>query len=1186
MNGHGEQIPSQTVTYGETATKPVNPSAEGWVFDWYYTDEAFTAEFSFNWQITQDTVLYVKWTEKPTATITFADTETTYDGKEQRPDITVKTGTSTYNWVNPWSFRVKYYSDENCTEAGFLGWDRQYKNQSGVPADGPFFRPVDAGTYYVKVDVGDTDTYYGNSAVAQFTIAKRSLVINPTASEATYNGNPQNVDGYTVGGDGLADGEWIFRIGSSEKKTDVGTYTWVCYKSAIVTNGNSNHTTDNYDITYAEGTLTINPAPLTVITASANKPYDGTPLTAGGSIEGFMTPSFGEHAGQMETVTFKVTGSQTEVGSSPNTYTITWNGTAKESNYIITEESESLGTLTVTKVTENNATVSIEGWTYGDESNQPSTTATAGASTATYQYKVKGAADDTYSNTKPTDAGEYTLQATIAESDGYVGATATTDFTIAPKAATVKANDAGKTYGGTDPELTAAEDGVVDGDTLNYTLSRAAGENVGEYAITVTLGENPNYDITPANGTFTISAAAASANVTANTGLVYNGSAQALVTETKDHATITYTVNGSEGSATGKNAGTYTINWTAEAEANYAFAEDAVTSGTLPVTIAKKEASVTANDLGKTYGGTDPELTAAEDGVVDGDTLNYTLSRAAGENVGEYAITVTLGENPNYDITPANGTFTISKAELTVTAKPKTITYGDAPANDGVTYATFVGEDSESDLSGELVYTYTYEQYGNIGTYKITPSGLTSVNYNITYAEGDLTVEAKEVGLSWGETSFTYDGSSHAPTANATGLVNDDTCDVTVTGAQTNAGTYTATASGLSNANYKLPAEETTTEFTIKAVLEKIEITTDPDKTEYKVGDKFNPTGMVVTAIYNDGTTKDVTDEVTISPNGALKKSDDTITVSYSEDDFTAEATVPITVKSKPNDGSGNTPYSYDITIDDTENGDVQADKDMAVEGSTVTITPASYNGYEVDTVTVTDSKGNDIPVTDNGDGTYSFTMPARPVTVDVTFKEADGGNDDGREPDCPSAQYKDVDPNAWYHSSVDYAIANGLMNGVASDEFAPNGVLSRAMLVTILYRAEGEPEVSGENPYTDVAEGTWYSDAVAWADANGIVKGFGDGTFGPNENITREQIAAIMMRYADYKGIDTSARADLSGYADADDISDWAYENMQWANAEGLITGRSNNMLVPQGNTTRAETAAILMRFCEKYGI
>ncbi len=281
--------------------------------------------------------------------------------------------------------------------------------------------------------------------------------------------------------------------------------------------------------------------------------------------------------------------------------------------------------------------------------------------------------------------------------------------------------------------------------------------------------------------------------------------------------------------------------------------------------------------------------------------------------------------------------------------------------------------------------------------------------------------------------------------------------------------------------------------------------------------------------------------------------------------------------------GGNHQPSGSKITVEDTDNGDVESNKDRANPGTTVKVTTTPDDGYEVDTVTVTDKDGNEIPVTDNGDGTYSFKMPASPVTVNVTFKESDG---DGREPDCPSAQYKDVDPDAWYHSSVDYAIANGLMNGVASDEFAPNGALSRAMLVTILYRAEGEPEVSGENPYTDVAEGTWYSDAVKWADANGIVKGYGDGTFGPNDNITREQIAAIMMRYADYKGIDTSARADLSGYADESEISDWAYENMQWANAEGLITGRSNNMLVPQGNTTRTETAAILMRFCEKYGI
>ena len=281
--------------------------------------------------------------------------------------------------------------------------------------------------------------------------------------------------------------------------------------------------------------------------------------------------------------------------------------------------------------------------------------------------------------------------------------------------------------------------------------------------------------------------------------------------------------------------------------------------------------------------------------------------------------------------------------------------------------------------------------------------------------------------------------------------------------------------------------------------------------------------------------------------------------------------------------GGGSQTSGSKITIEDTENGTAESNKDRANPGTNVTITVTPDDGYEVDSITVTDKNGNEIPVTDNGDGTYSFKMPASAVSVAVEFKEADGSGDDGREPDCPSAQFKDVDPNQWYHESVDYAIANGLMKGVADDQFDPNGSLSRAMLVTVLYRLEGEPAADDlENIFSDVASGSWYEDAVKWATANDIVKGYGNGEFGPTNDITREQMAAIMMRYADYKGIDTSASADISGFADANEVSDWAYENMQWANAVGLINGRGNNMLVPQGNTTRAETAAILMRFCE----
>ena len=156
-------------------------------------------------------------------------------------------------------------------------------------------------------------------------------------------------------------------------------------------------------------------------------------------------------------------------------------------------------------------------------------------------------------------------------------------------------------------------------------------------------------------------------------------------------------------------------------------------------------------------------------------------------------------------------------------------------------------------------------------------------------------------------------------------------------------------------------------------------------------------------------------------------------------------------------------------------------------------------------------------------------------------------------------------------------------MNGSASDRFDPDGITTRAMLVTLLYRLEKEPAVSGRNPFDDVENGRWYTDAVIWANDNGIVTGYGDGRFGPMDPITREQFAAILFRYAGNRGYDTSKAAELSGYEDASRISPWALDAMKWANAERLITGRTATLLIPGGNTTRAEAAAILMRFIEK---
>ncbi|MBQ4566081.1 MAG: S-layer homology domain-containing protein, partial [Oscillospiraceae bacterium] len=173
-----------------------------------------------------------------------------------------------------------------------------------------------------------------------------------------------------------------------------------------------------------------------------------------------------------------------------------------------------------------------------------------------------------------------------------------------------------------------------------------------------------------------------------------------------------------------------------------------------------------------------------------------------------------------------------------------------------------------------------------------------------------------------------------------------------------------------------------------------------------------------------------------------------------------------------------------------------------------------------------------------------------------------------------------DVPGNVWYSDAVEYAVENGLFNGMSKNTFEPDTSMTRAMLVTVLWRYAGEP-AEGENTFTDVPAGLWYTDAVAWAAHNNIVSGVGDNKFDPNGNITREQMATILYRYASSQGLDTSAKADLSAFPDAGNISGYAQSPLGWAVAEGLIKG-SDGKLLPQGNATRAQVATILMRFIE----
>ena len=263
---------------------------------------------------------------------------------------------------------------------------------------------------------------------------------------------------------------------------------------------------------------------------------------------------------------------------------------------------------------------------------------------------------------------------------------------------------------------------------------------------------------------------------------------------------------------------------------------------------------------------------------------------------------------------------------------------------------------------------------------------------------------------------------------------------------------------------------------------------------------------------------------------------------------------------------------SYTVAVEKPEHGTVTVKPARASYNSTVTITAKPDDGYKMGTVTVTTQNGRELTVTDKGDHSYTFKMPSGSVSVEVTFVPitCDGGDS------CPTHAFTDLSADVWYHEAVDYVLNNDLMGGYGNGNFGPNDTLSRAQLAQILYNREGRPAVSNSGAFNDVPGSMWCADAVTWANANGIVGGYGNGNFGPNDPITREQLTVMLWRYA---GSPASSHS-LEQFTDEDRISGYAREAMRWANENGIVNGYGNGLMGPQGNATRAQVAQMLMNF------
>lgn len=278
------------------------------------------------------------------------------------------------------------------------------------------------------------------------------------------------------------------------------------------------------------------------------------------------------------------------------------------------------------------------------------------------------------------------------------------------------------------------------------------------------------------------------------------------------------------------------------------------------------------------------------------------------------------------------------------------------------------------------------------------------------------------------------------------------------------------------------------------------------------------------------------------------------------------------TVKVQQRSSGGGEPAkpSFPVKISNSGDGVAKVDKSYASAGAKVTITVTPGRNATVQRITVTDEDGERLKLTENRDGTYSFTMPSGTVNVYVRFS---GGG----------LPFADVPSGSWYYDDVAYVYDTGLMTGLTATAFGPNLSTTRGMIVTILWRMENEPAAKHGCPFADVRRGSYYEQAIAWASENGIVTGFDSSTFAPDRAITREQLAAILFRFAAYRGMDAvTLRENLSSFQDQAAISAYAVSALNWAVGEGLMQG-TGDKLEPTGSATRAQVAAMLRRFMQR---
>ena len=685
-------------------------------------------------------------------------------------------------------------------------------------------------------------------------------------------------------------------------------------------------------------------------------------------------------------------------------------------------------------------------------------------------------------------------------------------------------------------------------------------------------------------------AAGAVTDPAAKTDLVYNGEEQALLgtLPTSSTGTVQYSLDGTnytETPPTGKEAGTYTVSYKVVGDKNHLD----VAAQSIAVKIEKRAITVTAENKTSRVGLALAELTYTyTPELAAGDEFTGTLeTNARSDAAGSYSITQgDLALNENYTIDFRAGTYTVAdklaQSDFRFESIPSAVskTYGDPDFSAGAVGAV---EGSTVTYESSAPAVATVDGTGKVtikgaGTAVITAKASATEDYDEAAATCTLTVEKKPITIPTADaTVFTYNG-----TEQIYALAEDGA--YTITGnKQTNANEtgYDVTVALKDKNNTKWAGEDDdTADKTYKFVIKKAVITVKAKDQSAYVGDKvpalsedsYTVSGLVgeeklttqptVKYVGADGSeiTPDMTKtgEVKILAGGATAS--DNYTIRYEDG--------KLTVSTRPSSGGGGSsrPSTHPVQAEVSKDpdGSVSLSKTNAAKGDKVTITVKPERHYEVDEVIVRDSKGKQLAVKDNGDGTYTFEMPADKVTVEPTFTWVN--------------PFADVTNSAYYVDAVEWMLKREVTQGTTDTTFSPNLNCTRAQIVTFLWRAAGSPEAKGTVSFADVSAGSYYAKAVAWAIENGITGGTGDGLFSPDATCTRAQSAAFLYRAAGSPAVNGSA-----GFSDVAADAYYA-QAVAWAKEHGITDGIGGGLFGSANDCTRAQIAAFLWRlYAEK---